>query len=104
MRGATLKTLIRSVAGILLTSALAGNLAAAPPSTFQWQTATPESRGMSTPKLDALKEHMAAKKTDALLVIRGDRIVYEWYVEGNSATKPHGTASLAKAIVGGLSL
>src|SRR5262245_23765342 len=92
------------VAGILLTLALVRSLAAAPPDAFQWQTATPESQGMSTPKLAALQQNMAAHKTDALLVIRNDKIVSEWYAEGNSATKPHGTASLAKAIVGGLSL
>lgn len=59
---------------------------------------------MSGAKLDALKQRMAAKKTKALLVIRNDRIVCEWYAPGHPATNKHGTASLAKAIVGGLSL
>ena len=76
--------------------------AAAPP--FAWQTAAPESQGMSGPKLDALRDALAAKKTTAFLVIRNDRIVYEWYAGGQGPTKPHGTASLAKAVVGGLSL
>jgi CubicO group peptidase (beta-lactamase class C family) len=76
--------------------------AAAPP--FAWQTATPESQGMSGPKLDALRDALAAKKTTGFLVIRNDRIVYEWYAGGQGPTKPHGTASLAKAVVGGLSL
>ena len=40
----------------------------------------------------------------SFLVIRNDRIVYEWYVKGRSATDKHGTASLAKAIVGGMTL
>jgi CubicO group peptidase (beta-lactamase class C family) len=70
---------------------------------FDWQTATPESQGMSSAKLDSLKEGLAAK-TASLLIIRNDRIVYEWYKEGRSASDPHYTASLAKALVGGLSL
>ena len=59
---------------------------------------------MSSRKLDALKESLAARNTQALLVIRDDRIVTEWYAPGHSATKRHYTASLAKAIVGGVSL
>lgn len=72
--------------------------------TFDWQTATPESQGMSSARLDALKEVLAAHQTKAFLVIRNDKIVYEWYSPDHGATKKHGTASLAKAIVGGLSL
>src|SRR3954469_26053445 len=74
------------------------------PKPFAWQTATPESQGMSSAKLAALKDTLAARKTTAFLVVRNDRVVYEWYAPGFSAAKPHGTASLAKAIVGGLSL
>jgi CubicO group peptidase (beta-lactamase class C family) len=75
--------------------------AAAP---FAWQTATPESQGLSGPKLDALRDALAARKTTGFLVVRNDRIVYEWYADGQGPVKPHGTASLAKAVVGGLSL
>ncbi len=71
---------------------------------FEWETTTPESQGMSSKELDALKDVLAAKKTRAFIVIRNDRIVYEWYVANHSAKAKHGTASLAKAIVGGLSL
>jgi hypothetical protein len=45
---------------------------------FAWQTATPESQGMSSAKLDALKEVIGARKTKAFLVIRNDKIVCEW--------------------------
>ena len=47
-----------------------------------------------------------ARRKDAgdFVVIRNDRIVCEWYAEGYGPTKLHGTASLAKALVGGLSL
>ena len=36
--------------------------------------------------------------------MRRDKIVYEWYAEGQTPEKKQGTASLAKAIVGGSSL
>ncbi len=88
---------------LLCTGALAQSNAAQTRQ-FEWQTATPESEGMSSAKLEALKARLASKKTKAFLVIRNDRIVYEWYGDGHSATNRHGTASLAKAVVGGLSL
>jgi CubicO group peptidase (beta-lactamase class C family) len=71
---------------------------------FDWTTATPESQGFSKEKLGALARVMAARKTKTFLVIRNDRIVYEWYAEDHQAAKTHSTASLAKALVGGLSL
>ena len=71
---------------------------------FDWQTAAPESQGFSKEKLDALAKVLAAKKTKSFLVIRNDKIVYEWYAKDHSAAKTHSTASLAKALVGGLSL
>lgn len=71
---------------------------------FQWTTATPESQGMSSEKLTALREGLAARKTSGLLVVRNDKIVCEWYAPSQSTTIKHGTASMAKAIVGGVSL
>jgi len=75
-----------------------------PISAFEWESATPESQGFSTAKIDALRAELAGRGTKALLIIRNDRILCEWYAPGHGADKPHGTASLAKAIVGGLSL
>src|SRR5213596_2034107 len=69
---------------------------------FEWKSATPESQGMSQAKLDELRDGIA-KTTKALFIVRNDRVVYEWYAEGHSVEKTHGTASLAKAIVGGVS-
>jgi hypothetical protein len=77
---------------------------AAPGQDWDWASASPESRGMSGPKLAALKESLAAHATEALLVIRDDAVVLEWYAPGNSAAKPHSTASMAKALVAGVSL
>ena len=51
-----------------------------------------------------MRESLADHHTTGLLIIRNDNIVCEWYGEGYSADKPHYTASLAKAVVGGVSL
>jgi CubicO group peptidase (beta-lactamase class C family) len=70
----------------------------------EWRTATPESQGLLSDKLDAMWNELRERKTKAFLVIRNDRIVYERYADGFSRWKPHYTASLAKSLVGGLSL
>jgi CubicO group peptidase (beta-lactamase class C family) len=71
---------------------------------FQWHKASPESQGMNGAKLEAMKDSLAGRQTKAFLVVRNDRIVYEWYQQGHGPDKRHYTASMAKAIVGGLSL
>jgi CubicO group peptidase (beta-lactamase class C family) len=71
---------------------------------FRWQPASPENRGMSTDGLPALQEGLVCRGTYCLLVARNDRVVWEWYAPGWGAHRPHGTASLAKALVGGMSL
>jgi len=71
---------------------------------FEWQPDDPESQGLSSAKLDALVEGLQAHGTKTFMVIRNDRIVCEWYAQEFSRQTPHYTASLAKAIVGGVSL
>jgi len=71
---------------------------------FEWQKVPPEAEGISSQKLDTAREVLAAKGTKAFLVIRNDKIVYEWYAPGFDTQKQHYTASLAKALVGGVSL
>lgn len=75
-----------------------------PEPAWDWPTATPESQGMSKEKLDALKDDLARRKSTVFLVIRNDHIVYEWYAPGHGPAQQEGTASLAKALVGGLAL
>lgn len=87
-----------STAFLLIALSVNGSVA------FEWQLAAPASQGMSREKLEALQALLEGKKTKAFLVVRSDKIVYEWYAPDHGPTKPHGTASLAKAIVGGLSL
>lgn len=71
---------------------------------FAWETATPESQGMSAVKLEELRAEMARRGTMALLIIRNDKIVHEWYANGHGVDHKEGTASLAKAMIGGVSL
>jgi CubicO group peptidase (beta-lactamase class C family) len=75
-----------------------------PAGRFEWRADRPEAEGLSSARLDALKKALAARGTKGLLVIRNDRVVYEWYAPGHSASKPHYTASMAKALVAGVSL
>jgi CubicO group peptidase (beta-lactamase class C family) len=69
-----------------------------------WPMASPESQGFNSTRLQKLSADLMARGTTAFLVIRNDRIVSETYTPGYNRTKPHGTASLAKALVGGVSL
>src|SRR4051812_39646742 len=89
----------------ILSAALCGLLPAhSTAAAWDWPSATPESQGMLSKKLEAIKDRLAVKKTRAFLVVRNDHIVYEWYAPAVAANTKQGTASLAKAIVGGLSL
>ncbi len=71
---------------------------------FKWLKVAPESQGMSAEKLDSMKDILAEKGTKSFLIIRHDKIVYEWYAKEHSQKKRHYSASLAKALVGGVSL
>ena len=59
---------------------------------------------MNSAALESAWAVLKDRQTTALLVIRHDRIVFERYAPGYGRTKPHYTASMAKALVGGLSL
>ena len=71
---------------------------------WEWNTASPESQGMDSAALETAWSALKNRHTAALLVIRHDRIVFERYSPGFSRTTPHYTASLAKALVGGVGL
>jgi CubicO group peptidase (beta-lactamase class C family) len=78
---------------------LAGSAAPAP-----WKSITAEQAGMDASALNAWKEALAKDGTTGLLVIRRGAIAFEWYAANSGADKPHGAASMAKALVGGTSL
>ncbi len=90
------------IAALLLPLVLGSAGAAA--ASFDWESATPESQGLSKAKLLALQEALEGRGTRGFLVIRNDRIVFEWYAPGHGRDRPHYTASMAKALVGGVSL
>jgi CubicO group peptidase (beta-lactamase class C family) len=71
---------------------------------FEWGIAMAEYEGFSTEKLYAMRDTLAVHNTTSILVIRNDKIVLEWYAPGWNPKKQHYTASLAKALVGGMSL
>jgi CubicO group peptidase (beta-lactamase class C family) len=69
-----------------------------------WEQASAESQGFSRKGLQDMSADLFKRGTTAFLVIRNDKIVLEAYAPGFSRVKPHGTASLAKALVGGTSI
>ncbi len=89
--------------GITLTSALllVGVVRA---ESFQWQAVPPASQHMDAERLESMRQQLQERKTQSLLVVRNDEIVLEWYAAGHGPEKRHYTASLAKSLVGGLSL
>jgi CubicO group peptidase (beta-lactamase class C family) len=73
--------------------------------TFTWQVAEPEALGDLGARLGAVQRRLESRgRTKALLVVHRDRIVCEWYAPDCGPTVPHYTASLAKALVGGMTL
>ena len=72
---------------------------------FHWEYASPESQGMSSAKLDHMANVLAGKGTKKLLIIKNDKIIYQWFANRwEDSARTHYTASLAKAIVAGMSL
>lgn len=90
---------------VILATALAQTArAAATTQPYDPPAADPESLGFNAEKLKTFQKTLPVHNTTHLLVIRHDRVAFEWYAPGASRTTPHGTASLAKALVGGTSL
>src|SRR3569623_2822398 len=69
-----------------------------------WPASSPASAGFDPAKLAAWRSSLEAHNTTGLLVVRRGKIALEWYAQEWNAEKPHGTASMAKALVGGCRL
>lgn len=95
---------IRKLLALLITVVAMSCAVSASQKDFEWEKALPESEGMSSQKLDAAGNVLSEKGTKTFLVIRNDKIVYEWYAPDLGPESKHYTASLAKALVGGVSL
>ncbi len=68
------------------------------------QSIAPAEAGLDAARLESWRSGLAAHGTTGLIVLRRGRIALEWYAPGWNADRPHGTASMAKALVGGMSL
>jgi len=93
-----------SASGIFRAAVLAACLLPMKAGAFTWETASPESQGLDPDALEAIWGDISERQTDVLLVIRNDLIVFEGYASGWSRNQEHYTASLAKALVGGMTL
>src|SRR5687767_4575077 len=67
-----------------------------------WETATPESQGISSADLAALVEYAIHTRIDSLLVTRHGRIVAEAYFAPYSRGMKHRFNSVTKTVVGAL--
>ncbi|MCH7787772.1 MAG: beta-lactamase family protein, partial [Chloroflexi bacterium] len=70
----------------------------------EWESANPESQGIDSVKLDILRDDLVKRETDSFLVIRHDKVVYEWYAPDRGPGKRRSVASLSKAITGSIAL
>lgn len=71
---------------------------------FEWDVSSRGDAGISEKKLAELKMNLERRNTKGFLLIRDDAIVMEWYVAPVSTNKGHYTASMAKALVGGMAV
>ncbi len=72
---------------------------------FEWVYSSPENEGMSAEKIQNLLNLQRTKGTKKLFIVKNDKVVLDWSAPGwKDAEKLHYTASLAKALVGGMSL
>jgi len=72
--------------------------------TIDWDTSLPAQQGFDPGQLERFGAELAKDRTDELLIIRHNFIVYERYSENYSPNKRHYLASAAKPIVGGMIL
>ena len=87
-----------------LFSALVGIALLTAPTSSISQIAAGAGANVDRAAFDAARDVLAARRTKNLVVVRHGRIVYEWYASDSGPATRHYTASLAKAIVGGMSL
>lgn len=73
-------------------------------SSLNWTTGSPEDQGLDSGRLESAWQVLAERGSNTFLVARRGELVFERYAGEWAADKRHYTASLAKAIIGGLSL
>ena len=65
-----------------------------------WERARPKQEGMNPKSLANLRDNLAKHDTTAFLVVRGGKLIYEWYAQGSGPNHPHYSAAMAKALTG----
>ena len=101
MAGPRLGRAAKCAAGLLAAATL---LTACAEETFQWTPADPASQCFRPAALEAWVERLEGFGTQAMLLVRNDRLVLEWYAEGRGPHERHHAASLSKSLVAGLAL
>ena len=74
------------------------------PNEFDLPTVDPESFNIDPGILQEHADELFRRSTQAYMIVYKDKIVYERYASEWDRYKPHGTASAAKGIMGGLAL
>jgi len=64
----------------------------------QWDSATPDTEGLSNNRLEELGKILEKHDTYALLIIRGGNIVFERYKHNQGKIRKYSTAAMAKAV------
>jgi CubicO group peptidase (beta-lactamase class C family) len=69
-----------------------------------WAATDPLKEGLNKAVLDSLQRSLAAKGTEAFLVVRGNHVVYEWYSAGSGPNGRHLMTAMTKAVTGSVVL
>lgn len=75
-----------------------------PPPAYAWPEMPTDRSSLDPEKLEAWWRLLKRNGTKSIFLMRNDRIVYERYADGFDRHRPHYTASMAKALTGGMSL
>jgi CubicO group peptidase (beta-lactamase class C family) len=71
---------------------------------FHWKTSKPDEQNVSNEKVNHALEIIKGHSTAGMMIIKNDHIILEWYSDQLGVDQKHYTASMAKALVGGMSL
>jgi CubicO group peptidase (beta-lactamase class C family) len=75
-----------------------------PPPAYAWPEVPIDKSGLDPQKLEQWWTLLKKNNTKSIFVMHKDKIVFERYANGFDRHKPHYTASMAKALTGGMSL
>ncbi len=101
LRGAAFAVLVAATAWV---STPAPGVAASDPPSNGWETTTPASAGMDAAVLDGARDFafQPGRNTQGVVVVRGGRIVDEWYAPGEGPESWSASWSMAKSVTSAL--